>query len=1027
MKRLLTYIISWLLLLPGACTEDNEFDRVNGGQHSKDSISISLNFLLPGQTIPKTYAISENAENHIKNLDVLAFIIDPDDNTEKFSYRSEGELTTDNGAEKIFKVTLLKSTEKYRFVFLSNAKQELDQLGNIEKGTRKEDIVGNLLFRNSAKWEADSDTQFTPFPMWGESQSITINENLTSINDIKLTRMTARMDVALTTDEAKTAFQLESVYIFNRKTRGHIVPNTTSGYWEDGKAAKATMPADNEENNPLTVVEPIYYIKDPGADVTFFQEIYTFEAEAPASGNANEATCLVIGGIFEDDAKPTYYRIDFLESDKKTYKDILRNHLYRVNIVKVEGSGHETPEEAFDAKNMNMEAEIVMWEQGEMKDIVFDGQYLLSVSQSEYKFSGGGKIQNELLIFTDYPKGWQASIADDITWIKNIEPQAGEANTKSTLKFDVDKNDTEFERTANLIITAGRLNYLVKIIQSPEGDFMLEVTDELHNPVTELIFPSKVHLPFARMEQLLNVDWDPGEMECVITEMDVRNHLDIAPFMTRSIIGGHHQLNLEATEMTDEELADNPFLEKVKRLDFMVNNGSSYKIESVFLHQINYTIITDEAEHYAMDGDDYSFHAISNTGWTAEVTDDPDHIIQTLYTTSGAKNTTTGELVRFKMASSTKLSATAIITFRSPEGRFDPIEVEINGLNRQAEAQGEANCYMLKPNGSTISIPVSRANADGRTRIKEGDVLKAELLWTDNSNGVSSTGVVADYGIMGSGPEGDLIVTPGSAKGNAVIAVKVNGEIKWSWHIWVTDYNGETYTGNKGAKFMDRNLGAIAPTRGNSESIGLYYQFGRKDPFPGPISFTSSTQIPIYDENGRSVSIHTTPVNAVDNINNGVINPTTFYTGIAISNYDWSTSSGNQSNRNDYLWEDRNGKPTVYDPCPAGWQLPRAYFYDESPWANLSWSGYWNAAEYGANWTSGSIVIGYWPATGYRDATTGALVTSGDAGIGKTGFYWAGNVNSWQGRSFSFRSTSYDPHTNSRKSQGQTIRCIKTE
>ncbi len=1029
MKRLLNIILPLLgLMTVISCSNEWEYEGTGSGSTSPDSVHVTLSVQLPGQSTPKTYAISESSENYIKTFDVLAFIIDPDDKTEKFSYRSQGALSTDNGSEKVFKVTLLRSNEQYRFVCITNSKAQLDQLGKIEKGTLKEDITKQLIFRNATKWEATSDQQFTPFPMWGESEPTVIRAEMTELGDVALTRMLARMDVALTTDAAKQVFKLESVHLFNRKTRGHIVPNTTEGYWENGKAEKATLPADNEEQNPLTIVEAIEYSKPAGSDVVFEQEIYTFEAQAPSSGLAHEATCLVIGGIYEEDNKATYYRIDFLEKDQKTYKDILRNHLYRVNIVKVEGSGYDTPEEAFDAKNLNMEVEIVMWDQGEMKEIVFDGQYLLAVSRSEFTLTSGEKLLNELTVFTDYPKGWQASVPEDSEWITIIEEyQSGPADEKSPLKFNVQKNETGFIRNGRLLVTAGRLNYVIKINQTPEEDFNLLVMDYKFEPVSELIFPSKANLTYASMNQEINVEWDPSEMECIVDQSDIVNHMDmlVSPYSVRNIVGGTHHMQIEPDEMTDAELALNPFLEKIVRLDFMVNNNSSYKIESVFLRQTNYTVLTDEAESYQIDGGIYGFHAISNTSWTVEISNDPGKIIEYMITTSGNKNTDEGEVVRFKMVDDpNKVGSTATLVFKSPEGRFEPIEVEINGLNEtSAEAQGEANCYMMQKDGHSISIPVSRANADGRTRIKTGDILEAELLWTDHSSGLSANGVVAKYSVLGSGPDGDLIVTSGSSYGNAVIAVKVNGEIKWSWHIWVTDYAGVTYTGNKGALFMDRNLGATSVTPGNPGTIGLYYQFGRKDPFPSAQSFTSSTQIPIYNEKGVPTNITVSPVNATDNINNGVMNPMNFYTGLAVSSYDWSTNSGNQSTRNDYLWENRDGSTTVYDPCPAGWQLPRAYFYSESPWANLAWSGYWNASQYGATWNSG-IVIGYWPATGYRDATTGAIVTSGQA-LGTRGFYWAGNVNSWEGRSFSFVSTSYDPHTNSRKSQGQTVRCVR--
>ena len=70
--------------------------------------------------------------------------------------------------------------------------------------------------------------------------------------------------------------------------------------------------------------------------------------------------------------------------------------------------------------------------------------------------------------------------------------------------------------------------------------------------------------------------------------------------------------------------------------------------------------------------------------------------------------------------------------------------------------------------------------------------------------------------------------------------------IYWTWHVWVTDdpTNGIEYS--KGFEtdldeirfdplHMDRNLGAVsAEFLGNdwNKSSGLFYQWGRKDPFP---------------------------------------------------------------------------------------------------------------------------------------------------------------------------------------------------
>jgi hypothetical protein len=83
-----------------------------------------------------------------------------------------------------------------------------------------------------------------------------------------------------------------------------------------------------------------------------------------------------------------------------------------------------------------------------------------------------------------------------------------------------------------------------------------------------------------------------------------------------------------------------------------------------------------------------------------------------------------------------------------------------------------------------------------------------------------------------------------------VVAIKKDGtdEIVWSYHIWVTGYDPKAsdatypnpYNRNNNGKrfvFMDRNLGAKEEGQtyldnDANNNAGLYYQWGRKDPFP---------------------------------------------------------------------------------------------------------------------------------------------------------------------------------------------------
>ena len=86
-------------------------------------------------------------------------------------------------------------------------------------------------------------------------------------------------------------------------------------------------------------------------------------------------------------------------------------------------------------------------------------------------------------------------------------------------------------------------------------------------------------------------------------------------------------------------------------------------------------------------------------------------------------------------------------------------------------------------------------------------------------------------------------------EGNALIgAYDANGLLVWSWHLWVTDYDPAAEAGTvtfNGYTMMTRNLGALAQSNETTDDIlssfGLFYQWGRKDPFIGPSTYQASS------------------------------------------------------------------------------------------------------------------------------------------------------------------------------------------
>ncbi|MCD8072092.1 MAG: hypothetical protein LUE10_02750, partial [Alistipes sp.] len=177
-------------------------------------------------------------------------------------------------------------------------------------------------------------------------------------------------------------------------------------------------------------------------------------------------------------------------------------------------------------------------------------------------------------------------------------------------------------------------------------------------------------------------------------------------------------------------------------------------------------------------------------------------------------------------------------------------------------------------------------------------------------------------------------------------------------HIWVTDYdpdNSPVYAYNRDDPypmyFMDRNLGAIA-NNNNGEvnrfnSIGMYYQGGRKDPFP-PANYIPaqgatvplSDHLDVYPDNAIIKTATYQPGTPVETLLRSIENPTTFITAPQAP-YDWL--AGSLQRRWEPYQRPNGTETTSYktadDPCPEGWVVPQ-------PSSKVPFRGYpWSSTE----------------------------------------------------------------------------------
>ena len=183
---------------------------------------------------------------------------------------------------------------------------------------------------------------------------------------------------------------------------------------------------------------------------------------------------------------------------------------------------------------------------------------------------------------------------------------------------------------------------------------------------------------------------------------------------------------------------------------------------------------------------------------------------------------------------------------------------------------------------------------------------------------------------------------------------------------------------------MDRNLGATSATPGDVGALGLLYQWGRKDPFLGSSSTSSST----VAKSTISWPSAVESTSSTGTIDYATAHPTTFIGGNS-SNGDWYYTGG--SSTDDTRWQ---SSKTIYDPCPAGWRVPdggsggvwATAFGTSSYWAK---SSNWNSTYKGMDFSKTDKKLGssgpiWYPASGYRSYGSGSLSL-----VGSYGYYWS--------------------------------------
>ncbi len=310
-------------------------------------------------------------------------------------------------------------------------------------------------------------------------------------------------------------------------------------------------------------------------------------------------------------------------------------------------------------------------------------------------------------------------------------------------------------------------------------------------------------------------------------------------------------------------------------------------------------------------------------------------------------------------------------------------------------------------------------------------VASCDLLWGSVNRPIAHVQLMGDDKIAfftnidendldADGDKTDLI------EGNGVIAAyNKSGDIIWSWHIWVTESQPTAQSFN-GVEFMDRNLGAamnsVASQDDVMSSYGLYYQWGRKDPFIYPSTYNAAGGVDGYMSNDYGVSrviYYVESSASVGSVDYATKNPLTYIYGSTESDQDWVYSGHSTT-----LWSD--SQKSVYDPSPKGWRVPAQSDLDALTIAEIPAT----QPSYGCTLVDASGAELLFMGLGRRSYLSGRLENVNSEYDPWTGYYWSSTASATQNRAAALKFSNLnniDCNIPLQRANAMQIRCVKVK
>lgn len=405
------------------------------------------------------------AERAIKQVDILVF-------------DREG-VDADNATFLYQRYAWNKQGDTYRTMLLIGAHLDIYVAVNVRELVNSEEIVEGM------KWSEvrekltltnpdQIDLENQALPMWGYVHDYTVKDQpLNHLGTLKLLRAVSSADISITA----TNFSLDKGHIVFGANKGYL-PFSPSNVNLDFTVKTPEVPSDM-----VATTEWTYAVLPTHKQI--INRFYMYDNDAPVGDK--RYTKVVLEGKWSGSSltQNTFYPLAFRNPTTNAQLKVTRNKKYVIVVTNVNGDGFADLESAKRGDDVNMDYQVIPWDDNSDGDIMIDGtKFFAMPSKKVTLFRDLGSV-TEIVFQTNYPLG-EIKISFD----QAVEGVAGQLDTHPRFKAEVlwatnaDGPYTCFRFTAKqpygvsnnpatLFVSAGRIsfNIIVNQINSNPNDW----------------------------------------------------------------------------------------------------------------------------------------------------------------------------------------------------------------------------------------------------------------------------------------------------------------------------------------------------------------------------------------------------------------------------------------------------------------------------------------------------------------------------------------------------------------------------